>query len=496
MNDSLNKFDKTFKNGLHNYELFEPSPKVWETISFHLTFWNIYHKLRPNYRLIIYLLIIATSILTTLKSDNRLISGDTPKAWHSNSITPQKTNVAATLFQLNSFLSTLEADVISTSDNSVNHIKKPVTKVAELTPCKVANAKTEKDRTNIKYLQNYKFHLPKPQEQNLIQQQKHKKSTPNRLQLPRLQNLGNTILKYFSPKGTQNTASGSNGILFSENPQRLFFSLQDNKENISEQKKLSIRLGTGPAYTYRVLSAYSSSEKKELSKRYTNDKGQIVLHSSLTLGYHLKNSTIDLGLMLNRYKTLGNYSYTQYQTNSSIIQSVDSIFDMAIDTISTYFDSTTAKWVHNLDTNYNMHVDTNTYVHIDTTGIEAKSMRSFHDLHYLEVPLIYSYCIKKNKYKISLGAGMSFGILSGSSGKIFRTSSQIIVSTDKQKLPFREMNLFLIAQIGISRELSKHVDMSANLSYKQSILSVYSDRAYPANKPYSLALNFGLRYYL
>ncbi|MCF8331707.1 MAG: PorT family protein [Bacteroidales bacterium] len=215
-------------------------------------------------------------------------------------------------------------------------------------------------------------------------------------------------------------------------------------EKEKKQHKISLITSGGVALTHRYLMANKSIFEEEVKMLNENTKAQLQPYGFIGLEYHFRNAGISTGLEYSSYKTKGEYK-------------LDSLI---IDTLH-----------------------------------EEMNIATFQQLYYFEIPFIYHYYFRHKKYSFSVGSGFSLGILTGRTGKIYRSKNQTYTVRHLQALPFEKLNVFWHSRASFGRRVFDDFQINAELGYKQALMSVYSDEYDFSLKPYSISFGFSLRYY-
>lgn len=221
--------------------------------------------------------------------------------------------------------------------------------------------------------------------------------------------------------------------------------LQDIENKAERDKhKISLITSGGLALTHHYLTANKSIFEEEVKMLNENTNAQLQPYGFIGLEYQFRNAGISTGLEYSSYKTKGEYK-------------LDSLI---IDTLH-----------------------------------EEMNIATFQRLNYFEIPFIYHYYFRHKKYSFSVGSGLSLGILTGRTGKIYRSKNQSYTVRHLQALPFEKLNVFWHSRASVGRRVFDDFQINAELRYKQALMSVYSDEYDFSLKPYGISFGLSLRYY-
>jgi hypothetical protein len=265
---------------------------------------------------------------------------------------------------------------------------------------------------------------------------------------------------------------------------------QPNKKRNKILKNFSLELFAAPVYTTKSVSALNVSPDY-LNLRKENEKSLVTYNLGLELKYSIKNFFLQAGI---NYSKVGE----KIDYNKNLFASLDtsesgwqlySYLKVFVDTIN--WDSTNGfaimtTSVPTLDS---------IWEHFEDSVFNSVKEKGNNELTYIEIPLMIGYSLGKGKLSCQLSAGVSYGILSGTKGKLLRTDASgfndIVIAT-----PYRKNIYNFLFRIGCSYHFNEKISVFLQPSFKLNLNSVF-ESSYPVSQKYkSYGLNIGLNYKL
>jgi len=236
---------------------------------------------------------------------------------------------------------------------------------------------------------------------------------------------------------------------------------------------------------FTTLKKAAKPDKKDKSNLFLKLYGGPLLFNSLKKGYSL-----DETLTNNPINTDVSYNYGAALVFELTNKSSISLGIGKTDLKYTVKQADSTNFEGNL-------VDSFSFLNIQPTITNTSSLGSFssidlkQELSYLEFPIYYNYSPIKNKFSLDIYGGPSF--LALIDNRIIAISSNGNSLQIGEATNLGKFSVGLNIGVGVSYELSKKIHFGIEPTFKYYLNTFNNNSSF---KPYSLGVNFGIRYKL
>ncbi|OIP00777.1 MAG: hypothetical protein AUJ98_06560 [Bacteroidetes bacterium CG2_30_33_31] len=225
-----------------------------------------------------------------------------------------------------------------------------------------------------------------------------------------------------------------------------------------------------------------------------NDNKIKTFSSSLLLEYRFSNFFVKSGLGISEFgeNTTFNITNTLHDTSGGYT-SWDINKYYTYDTVG-YFDDPLRPGLIFPILSSVPHIDTlaSQWNSKDNITYSKESIFSKNRYRYIEIPLIIGFQYNIKKMGLYAGGGISYGIMTNSSGKFINDNN--LIDINFKETPFKRSNLNYILNIGTDYALSNNWNIFIQANFKANITSIFKPEFDLGTKYKSYGINIGLSY--
>lgn len=232
--------------------------------------------------------------------------------------------------------------------------------------------------------------------------------------------------------------------------------------------------------SYQNLEAYSAQLLGQVDYRRWR--------FGLGFAYSLHNENFKYA-----YQNFDIQQSTQYDTTHFEYYTNEWVFDgyyYLTDSNSMVYDSIP---IYNVDSVWHAYDSISSQTITDTSVVDHQ-INSANRVKYFEIPIIFSYKLRKNNFSFPISVGLVNGIYIRSQGKGIVFDQDLTV-VESSVLPWAQVHFMAYLGLGIEYKIRNRWGIRMDAFYKYQLNSIYKSGVSPNQKSDFYGLNVGLQYY-